>query len=383
MKAKGNKDRSFFKYRLFILEVQITEQRRKRVIDMHFNQHKSYAEIAQIEKISPRDINTIIKEEIARRQKHKDQELSAEANKLFSEGKTTVQVATMLNLPASKVIKLYIEYWKLRRLDKLYTIYQATDGKLSSFLKLYRELIKKRRMSFEKVANVVEIAIHKLPYMESLYEQVKDQVDKMQRTIQRLENYSHTLNDEIASAKALLNSYHLLCERKRKEAENLNNELSRLEALVSHFKIKDEGYSNLKQIVKENVKVVLSEKRVLISISFAAVIQTLKDNPQTVNLIQNIAGVNDGEQHKDNHIDITQYFESNKDRILYLTEKHYENLVEILTNNAVDTVANSSYNPTSSLPRSSSTFPNISDQNNTYRKEEPESFDNSKHDIAD
>ncbi len=99
----------------------------------------------------------------------------------------------------------------------------------------------------------------------------------MQRTRQRLENYSHTLNDEIASAKALLNSYHLLCERKRKEAENLNNELSRLEALVSHFKIKDEGYSNLKQIVKENVKVVLSEKRVLISISFVAVIQTLKD----------------------------------------------------------------------------------------------------------
>jgi hypothetical protein len=33
-----------------------------------------------------------------------------------------------------------------------------------------------------------------------------------------------------------------------------------------------EGYSKLKQIVKENGKVVLSEKRVLISISFAAVI---------------------------------------------------------------------------------------------------------------
>ena len=96
----------------------------------------------------------------------------------------------MLNLPASKVIKLYIEYWKLKGLDKLNSIYQATDGKLSSFLKLYRELIKKRHMSIEKVANVVEIAIDKLPYMESLYEQVKDQVEKMQRTIQRLENYS-------------------------------------------------------------------------------------------------------------------------------------------------------------------------------------------------
>ena len=237
-------------------------------------------------------------------------------------------------------------------------------------------------MSIEKVANVVEIAIDKLPYMETLYIQAKDQAEKMQRTRQGLENYSHTLNDEIASAKALLNSYHLLCERKRKEAENLNNELSRLEALVSHFKIKDEGYSNLKQIVKENVKVVLSEKRVLISISFAAVIQTLKDNPQTVNLIQNIAGANDGEQHKDNHIYITQYFESNKDRILNLAEKNYKNLVEALTNNAMDTAANSSSIPTLSLPESSSTFVGPYNQNDTYRKEETKIHHNSKGDIA-
>ena len=163
------------------------------------------------------------------------------------------------------------------------------------------------------------------------------------------------MNDEVASAKALLDSYHLLCKRKRKEAENLNNELSRLEALVSHFKIKDEGYSNLKQIVKENVKVMLSEKRVLISISFAAVIQMLKDNPQMVKLFQNISTTNDGEQHKDNDINITQCFESNKDRILNLGEKNYKNLVEVFTNNAIDIAASaaSSSNDTLSLPQPS------------------------------
>jgi hypothetical protein len=209
--------------------------RRKHVIDLYFNQHKTYAEIAQIEHMSPRDIHAIIKEEIARRQKHKDQELSAEAYKLFSEGKTPVQVATMLNLPASKVTKLYREYWHLKGLHILNLIYEETNGKIWALWKLYKELIKKKRMSIEQVANVIEIAIDKLPYMESLYEQVKDQVDKMQRTIQRLENYSHTLNDEIASARALLNSYHVLCERKRQEAENLNNEISRLEALVNRF----------------------------------------------------------------------------------------------------------------------------------------------------
>ena len=35
-------------------------------------------------------------------------------------------------------------------------------------------------MTIDQVVNVVDIAIHKLPYMESLYEQLKEQVDNMQ-----------------------------------------------------------------------------------------------------------------------------------------------------------------------------------------------------------
>jgi DNA-directed RNA polymerase specialized sigma subunit len=54
--------------------LQITEERRKRVIDLYFNQHKTYAEIAQIEHISPRDIHAIIEEKKARRQKDKQEE---------------------------------------------------------------------------------------------------------------------------------------------------------------------------------------------------------------------------------------------------------------------------------------------------------------------
>jgi predicted DNA-binding protein YlxM (UPF0122 family) len=133
MKAYGNEKRSLFKYRLSILletYLQISKDRKKRVIDLYFNQHKTYAKIAEIEHISPRDIHAIIKEEIARRQKHKQQELSTKAYKLFSEGKTRVHVAIELNLPASKVSKLYIEYWKLRGLDKLNSIFKETNGKL-------------------------------------------------------------------------------------------------------------------------------------------------------------------------------------------------------------------------------------------------------------
>ena len=47
-------------------KMQLTDEREKRIIDLYFNQHKTYAEIAQIEHISPRDIHAIIKEEETR-----------------------------------------------------------------------------------------------------------------------------------------------------------------------------------------------------------------------------------------------------------------------------------------------------------------------------
>jgi hypothetical protein len=59
--------------------------------------------------MSPRDIHAIIKEEEARRQKYKQQETSSKAYKLFSENKSTVEVAIALNLRASEVTKLYRE----------------------------------------------------------------------------------------------------------------------------------------------------------------------------------------------------------------------------------------------------------------------------------
>jgi hypothetical protein len=99
----------------------------------------------------------------------------------------------------------------------------------------------------------------------------------------------------------------------------------------------------LKQIVRENIKAVLAENN-LLSVSFVAIIQTLKSDSEMIKIIYNIPTGNDCEQHIDNNNNITKYLELNKDKILNLGEKHYENLVEELTNNAIS--ASSSSNTT-------------------------------------
>ena len=72
------------------ITLTISEERKKRVIDLYYNQGKTTREIAKIEMMSIRDISAILKKEEARLQicKHQQQrqELSSKAYKLFSEG---------------------------------------------------------------------------------------------------------------------------------------------------------------------------------------------------------------------------------------------------------------------------------------------------------
>src|SRR5918994_1890925 len=94
-----------------------------------------------------------------------------------------------------------------------------------------------------------------------------------------------------------------------------------------------------------------SEK--LISLSFTAVIQTLRTNPQMASLIYSIPTANNSQQDKDNSNNITKCLEFNKDSIGGLVEKNYQNLIEALTNNSIDTAANAyscSFNFTLQLP---------------------------------
>jgi hypothetical protein len=387
MKARGiTKNVPFLNLEYLYYEFANIWWEKKRIINLYFNQHKTYAEIAEIMKISPHDMHIIIKEEEARRQKHKQQELSAESYKLFSEGKAPVEVAIILNLREPEVTKLYREYWKLRWLDILNLIYKETNGKIWIVLKLYKELVKKRHMSIEQVRNAVDIAIHKLPYMESLYNQLKDEVDKLQNTIQGLIKNIDALKYKISILDKTAFACEQDCKRTEQQLQELIDKKNRIEKLIANIMNNDnEGYSKLKQIVKENVKAILSDNKIVISTAFAALVQTLQNDPEMIKTIYNIPSANDGEQHKDNN-SIIQYLESNKDRILDFTEKNYENLVEAFTKNAVDTTADTSFssNPIYSLPSSSSsTFSPPSDQSDTYRIEDQESFRLNKDDSND
>jgi transposase len=181
-----------FHHNIFLEDIQYMtilsrEERERLVIELYYNHGKTYRQISKEARISPRDIGVILNKTIGgkteeskeeqdniepgkNQEQHQQQNLSlsTQAYKLFSEGKNPLEVAIALNLRESDATKFCREYWKLKRLHVLNSIFKETKGKASPFSKLYKLLIKQRGISIEKVVNVVDIAANTPSYGKSL-----------------------------------------------------------------------------------------------------------------------------------------------------------------------------------------------------------------------
>jgi predicted DNA-binding protein YlxM (UPF0122 family) len=149
------------------------EEKEKLLLDLYYNKGYTYRQITTELKMSPNQIRDIIR-------RHEEKDAIASRKKLYSKGKNREQVAIMLNIPEPQATQFHFEYFRLTGQDELISLYARTKGKLSSLLKLFDELAVNRGMSIEHIANVVEISLHKLPYMESLHDQVKREVDRLE-----------------------------------------------------------------------------------------------------------------------------------------------------------------------------------------------------------
>ena len=83
---------------------------------------------------------------------------STQAYKLFSEGKSPVQVAIALNIQEPEVAKFYVEYWKLVQLHSLSRIYEEIKDDIGYFVRLYI-LAKVARMGVNKFISFLKLPI--------------------------------------------------------------------------------------------------------------------------------------------------------------------------------------------------------------------------------
>ena len=323
--------------------MQISDERKKWEIDLYFNQHKTYAEIAEIERISPRDIHAIIKEEEARRLQNKYQqeqeEISAKAYDLFSKGKTPVEVAVTLNLREPEVTRLYREYWKLKRLYELNSIYEELGYEnIGYFVKLCKLEIK-GGYTKEQVVKILKLVDEDnafgLSHIEKRRKWHIDEIHEFDMQIEKSKKHLHSVNYEIESAKALLNSYHILCERKRQELENINSEASRIVTLVNRFKNNNEEYLKIEKTVEEKVKGVLTDNKQILQFALASIIEALIRNLDNYNNLL-VCNASSSSSAIPNQQLPSWPIEGYKDMILDESKELYEKLLKHFTNSIMD-----------------------------------------------
>ena len=216
----------------------LTRQERERlVIELYYNQGKTYREISKEARISPRDIRIILNKVIEEKSEGMKQQddnndskenieqqphlsLSTQAYKLFSEGKTPLEVAIELNLGESAATKFYKEYWKLKHLHNLNMIYEETKGDIEPFLKLYK-LAKRKGIGVKQVVNLLAIDNNDLPSVEQRFKNLRNDLSMLKFRKRTCERNLYQLKNQIASTTKLLTSFRISCKRERREIENI------------------------------------------------------------------------------------------------------------------------------------------------------------------
>jgi hypothetical protein len=190
----------------------VSEEEKRRIIDLHFNQGKTVREVCRIMGKSSHDTTPVTKKhriQLALSYAQANGEQSdiipleqdrvipnVKAYILFDEGKSPLEVAAELNLPGPQVQQFYLEYLNMMRMYKLITIYQEIQDSMGYFLKLFR-LGKDEGVTPEQIMKLLQMA---------------DSIHKLQDKLQHLENEVV----DISRKKSL----------GQEELKNLHNEIS-------------------------------------------------------------------------------------------------------------------------------------------------------------
>ena len=254
----------------------LTRQDREQNVLSLYNQGRTIREIAKELRMSFRDIGTVLKKEEKEKERQKRQldndsstysdstqsgmSLSTQAYKLFSQGKTPIEVATELDLSEKKVTKYYKECWKLKGLYKLNLIHDEIKEDIIDFAKLYR-LSKASGKSAEHIVNLLNIANNDLPALEDKYK-------KLQRNVNDLESEELDaiinlvgLKSQIQNANQRLDSYHSYCQKEVKKTLELHRDNMELNSLLGQFKNNNEEYNKVQFVAKQTVRNALSDSR--------------------------------------------------------------------------------------------------------------------------
>jgi hypothetical protein len=328
------------------------------------NQGKTYQQIAKEARVSVRDIKPALEKAEKEKEKelgianqereersHQQQKPSSQAYRLFSQGKTPLDVAAELDIREVEATKYYREYWKLKKLYRLDQIYEDVKDDIIHIIRLHRRM-RAAHIGTEEVINFIKIANNDLPAVEHKYQSIKRHVNSLEsRKINECKAL-HLVKAQIDDSKRALKSLRAIGQ----EEDNINRlqvEKTRLKRLVKLFQDNDEEYLKIKKTVEDEVSRVLLDGKGLLRLASYSLMELMRKDSEKysalIHYANNIASYDD--QYYTGHFGDEKYpyqfnsydsfFKALGTTILEDADKLYEQLLKeqlnaIITNYASD-----------------------------------------------
>jgi ribosomal protein L22 len=206
------------------------KEKEQLVIDLH-RQNKTIREIAQRVHMSFKDIGSIIRtidggDDNVNANYLSNKSKETKAFYLFKSGKKPLDVAIELDLPASQVYEIQLEYWSLKELHDLVFVYNEIKYYLPSFIKLFHTLKRNKMLGGERITRFLRYADHDLPSLENKIRHLSSDAIDLKWKKRQSEELVTILNSSILQLKKTLNSYDMAIGLKKQILADLDRKIN-------------------------------------------------------------------------------------------------------------------------------------------------------------
>jgi len=211
-----------------------TRKEKEVLVKRLYEESKTVREIDKEVHMSFSDIAAIIRKVTGDSNKNNSakptKSIEARALKLFSKGKTPVEVAIKLDISSQEAETFFIRHWGLKQQYELELIYKEMKNQLPSFLGLYR-VIKGARVTEKEAVNVIKCA-NEIPQFRNSNQNLKNENTGLERQKGRLLTDLYLLQDKTEELGEYVQYYQNEINNKYFERAALNDEVRDLEDLA-------------------------------------------------------------------------------------------------------------------------------------------------------
>ena len=161
----------------------------------------------------------------------------SQAFKLFSEGKSPIEVAIALDEPGDRVRAMYREYWEQSGRYRLAQIHDEAKYNLSNLLKLHK-IVKDPGMEENDVIKVLGLAKH------NELENLQWKVEYLRNEINMLENEKWKSTNQILKLNRMIDEFEGSLAKKRGEMANMIHETGSYDNTGNPYSTYPEPYTN-------------------------------------------------------------------------------------------------------------------------------------------